>query len=329
MSVNQDMRVGVVIPSYNEGNDLIETLRSVLNQSCPFIEVIVVDDSSDGTDRLVTETFGERVRLIHRDSPQGRCSARNIGVRLSTAEIVIILNADVCLPFNFCERIQAKYREENCDALGVETIITNVDHPYPRYLQALHSGYPKEKLGWTEGFSVRRSAFLKTKGFPDGFPVPILAGEDGEFVFDLLRTGAKLAFDLDLKVTTVMPQDARTIERQNRDRASLRTWHFIYEQPLWKLLLRSIAKQILRVLTLITVLPFIWRVVQRWSYFNHGWGDLLQYARYELYIEWLKTDQEWSDLVSLAKLHRQNHWTFSDIFFKPPSQLTTARSQSC
>jgi glycosyltransferase involved in cell wall biosynthesis len=299
MSVTQDMRVGVVIPSYNEGNDLIETLRSVLNQSCPFIEVIVVDDSSDGTDQLVTETFGERVRLIHRDSPQGRCSARNMGVRLSTAEIVIILNADVCLPFNFCERIQAKYREENCDALGVETIITNVDHPYPRYLQALHSGYPKEKLGWTEGFSVRRSAFLKTKGFPDGFPVPILAGEDGEFVFDLLRTGAKLAFD------------------------------FIYEQPLWKLLLRSIAKQILRVLTLITVLPFIWRVVRRWSYFNHGWGDLLQYARYELYIEWLKTDQEWSDLVSLSKLHRQNHWTLSDIFLKPPSQLTTARSQSC
>jgi len=318
----ESFNIGVVIPSYNEGNDLVETLRSVLDQTVSFSEIIIVDDSSDGTNQLVKSTFGEAVKLIHRDSPQGRCSARNIGIETSTADIIIILNADVCLPRDFCEQLQNKYQSEQCDAFGVGTVITNTYHPYARYLQALHASYPEHKRGWTEAFSVKRSAFLKTKGFPDGYPLQILAGEDGEFVFDLLRTGAKLCFDFNLKVTTVMPEDPHAIEQQIRGRASLRTWHFIYEQSLSKLLLRCIAKQTLRLVFLITVFPFLWRVIRLWSYFNHGWQDLLHYARYELYVDWLRTHQEWLDLVNFSKLHRKNNQSIFDICLRPPSQLS-------
>lgn len=161
-----EISVGLVIPSYNEGNDLIDTLKTAFYQSSPFEEVIVVDDSSDGTEKLVSFTFGDKVRLIHREQQLGRCSARNLGMQISTAEVIVILNADVRLPSNFCKELQQKYSLENCDALGVEVVITNNHHPYSRYLYAQHLTLKKQNIGWTEGFSVRRSAFLKPKVFP-------------------------------------------------------------------------------------------------------------------------------------------------------------------
>ena len=120
--MSENLTIGVVIPSYNEGNDLIEILNTVFNQTIPFAEVIVVDDSLDGTDVLVTSTFGNAVRLIHREKPLGRCSARNIGVELSSSDVLIILNADVHLPPNFCEVLKQKYIDLGCDALGVDLI---------------------------------------------------------------------------------------------------------------------------------------------------------------------------------------------------------------
>lgn len=318
-----EISVGLVIPSYNEGNDLIDTLKTAFYQSSPFEEVIVVDDSSDGTEKLVSFTFGDKVRLIHREQQLGRCSARNLGMQISTAEVIVILNADVRLPSNFCKELQQKYSLENCDALGVEVVITNNHHPYSRYLYAQHLTLKKQNIGWTEGFSVRRSAFFKTKGFPDGYPLQILAGEDVKFVFDLQRTGAKLCFDFDLKVTTVMPEDLATIESQIRGRASLRTLYFVYNKSLVEILLRSMLKQFLRLIRLATIIPFCYRVFWLWRYFNHGWKDLLYYAKYELYANWLQSHQEWLDLGTFLKLHRENRWSIIDIFIKQPSQLVT------
>lgn len=316
------LSIGVVIPSYNEGQDLINTLRSIMNQTSSFAEIVVVDDSSDGTDKLVSLTFGEKVKLIHRERPLGRCSARNLGIKISTADVIVILNADVCLPQNFCEQLQKKYSKEECDALGVESVITNTEHAYARYLEAIHRSYPREKLGWTEGFSVRRSAFLKTRGFPDGYPLPILAGEDGQFVNDLISMGAQLCFDFDLKVTTVMPENWPTIESQIRGRASLRTLHFVYNKSLLEILIRSIIKQIRRLIILTTFIPFCWRLFWLWSHFNHGWKDLVNYSRYEFYVEWLRSHQEWIDLIKLFHLHKKNSSSLFDIFFKSPSELT-------
>ena len=322
----KQVSVGLVIPSYNEGNDLIDTLKTAFAQSSSFKEVIVVDDSSDGTEQLVRLTFSDKVKLIHRTQQLGRCSARNLGMQISTSEVVVILNADVRLPFNFCESLQQKYSLEDCDALGVEVVITNTHHPYARYLYAQHLTLKRHDIGWTEGFSVRRSAFFKTKGFPDGYPLQILAGEDVEFVSDLQRSGAKLYFDFDLKVTTVMPEDWSTIESQIRGRASLRTFHFIYDNSLLGLFLRSIAKQVIRLIMLVTVIPICCNMLWLWSHFNHGWKDLFYYAKYELYAKRLQSHQEWLDLVTFIKLHRQNGWNMIDTLIKQPSQLVAFQS---
>ena len=317
----QDISIGIVIPSYNEGMDLIQTLHTIFSQSTPFAEVVIVDDSSDGTDGLVKSIFGDRVKLIHRDRPLGRCSARNLGISLSHSDILVILNADVCLPSSFCEQIKGKYLSTNCDALGVDLEITNTDHDYTRYLYALHLSQNKADIGWTEGFSIRRSMFLKTKGFPDGYPLSILAGEDAEFVFDLQRSGAKICFDFDIKVTTTMPEDAKIINDQIRGRASLRTWHFVYNKSIGELIIRSILKQIRRVFYLLTIVPLVWRIYFLWRHFNHGFIDLSNYGKYEIYIDWLRTDQEWRDILMFIALYTKKSISLIRILTSPASQL--------
>jgi glycosyltransferase involved in cell wall biosynthesis len=56
--------VSVVIPCYNGARFLRETVASVLSQTAPVLEVLVVDDGSTDDSVAVAESFGDPVRVI-------------------------------------------------------------------------------------------------------------------------------------------------------------------------------------------------------------------------------------------------------------------------
>jgi glycosyltransferase involved in cell wall biosynthesis len=98
--------VGVVIPTYNRAEMLREALASVLAQTVPPREIVVVDDgSTDHTAEVVAELSGGNVAVKLHKLPHlnRRGMARNIGVSLTTAPIAAFLDSDdVWLP----ERIE-------------------------------------------------------------------------------------------------------------------------------------------------------------------------------------------------------------------------------
>jgi glycosyltransferase involved in cell wall biosynthesis len=85
--------ISVIIPAYNAERYLPEAIDSVLGQTCPAGEIIVVDDgSSDGTPR-VAERYGSRVRWLSQTN-QGSAAARNRGIEAARGELLAFLDAD-------------------------------------------------------------------------------------------------------------------------------------------------------------------------------------------------------------------------------------------
>jgi glycosyltransferase involved in cell wall biosynthesis len=85
--------VSVIVPAYNAARYLAEALESVLRQTWPPLEVIVVDDgSTDGSDEVAAR-YGPRV-AVHRQPHRGVGAARNLGARLAAAPLLAFLDAD-------------------------------------------------------------------------------------------------------------------------------------------------------------------------------------------------------------------------------------------
>ncbi len=87
------MTISVIIPAYNAGKWLPSAVASVRAQTRPAEEVIIVDDgSTDGTEALCRE-FSPEVRYVWRENG-GLAAARNTGVKNTTGEWVLFLDAD-------------------------------------------------------------------------------------------------------------------------------------------------------------------------------------------------------------------------------------------
>jgi glycosyltransferase involved in cell wall biosynthesis len=85
--------VSVVIPCYNQGRYLHEAVQSVLSQTYPDIEIVVVDDGSDDATASIARGFGARIRLLQQPH-RGASAARNLGLSACAGEHVQFLDAD-------------------------------------------------------------------------------------------------------------------------------------------------------------------------------------------------------------------------------------------
>jgi glycosyltransferase involved in cell wall biosynthesis len=92
--------VSVIIPTYNQARLLKRTVESVLNQTYPNIEVVVVDDgSTDGTseviDNIIKDLRFKNKKIIYiRQENKGGTSARNTGFMASKGEYINFLDHD-------------------------------------------------------------------------------------------------------------------------------------------------------------------------------------------------------------------------------------------
>jgi glycosyltransferase involved in cell wall biosynthesis len=87
------MRISVLVPTYNRAHSLPRALDSILGQSLPVAEIILVDDGSeDGTQDLIRRCYPQ-VRYLRQ--PNGGVSrARNLGIAAARSEWIALLDSD-------------------------------------------------------------------------------------------------------------------------------------------------------------------------------------------------------------------------------------------
>lgn len=87
--------VSVVIPTYNRGDVLGRSIRSVLEQTYSDFEVLVVDDgSSDHTASVVRDFDDSRVNYLAHEENRGAAAARNTGIRAANGEFIAFQDSD-------------------------------------------------------------------------------------------------------------------------------------------------------------------------------------------------------------------------------------------
>lgn len=181
----------VIIAVYNGAGTLCRAIESVLSQTWPAHEIIVVDDgSSDATAQQVAR-YGDRVRYVHQANA-GVSAARNAGARLATGEWLAFLDAD---DWYYPERLRWHADWIACDS-SLDFLTGDYDYVaadgefISRSMEKTEAGamllkkaagqremvmeadefgpYIEDHFGDTHTLSVPRKTFLALGGYPVG-----------------------------------------------------------------------------------------------------------------------------------------------------------------
>lgn len=85
--------ISVIMPCFNAEKYLREAIESVLDQTYPHVELLVVDDGSIDGSKDILRGYGERIVLIEQKN-RGPYPARNVGIKASKGEFIAFLDAD-------------------------------------------------------------------------------------------------------------------------------------------------------------------------------------------------------------------------------------------
>ena len=184
------MSVCTVIPAYNAEAFLHKAIDSVLSQTMPVDEIIVVDDGSKDATCAVVERYGARVRLM-RQQNQGPAAARNLAIRSTTCDTIAFLDADDAWHPQKIEKQLAAMAATP----GSVFCYTGLLHCYEDGREAAHPAHPLETLRselrirnpWLvpSCFMVSRAAYLEV----GGFDTSLKGSEDWDFAIALLDLG--------------------------------------------------------------------------------------------------------------------------------------------
>ena len=146
--------ISIIIPVFNRERSIETAVRSVLGQTYPEFEIIVVDDGSkDNTSQVMGDLVrqDQRVRYVQHESNRGAQAARNTGIRIARGNWIGFLDSDdQFLPHSLEARWEVA-RKENVSVVHSECNIIQVDGVTRPYRVRPLSGWVYRQLLEAEG----------------------------------------------------------------------------------------------------------------------------------------------------------------------------------
>ena len=197
-------KISIVIAGRNAGHTLTPCLRAISESHQTPDECIVVDDAStDGSADIVRRFEATLLTCAIRGGP---AKARNLGAECATGDLLIFLDADVCVHPDTVGRILEHFQNE---PPPVAVIGSYDDNPTERsfisqYRNLLHCfthrhGRPHASTFWCGCGAIWRAAFLLHGGLPETYDRPSV--EDIAFGHQLGASGAEIRLDPRIVVT--------------------------------------------------------------------------------------------------------------------------------
>lgn len=161
------MIVSIITVCYNSASTIEDTIQSVLRQSYPDIEYIIIDGAStDGTLKII-EKYKDNISTILSEKDKGMYDAINKGIELCNGEVIGILNADdFYIDDNAIGEVVAKMQEEKADSLYSDLYYVAAEDTNKVIRNWVSGKYNRQKFlyGWMPPhptFFVKRTAYEK------------------------------------------------------------------------------------------------------------------------------------------------------------------------
>lgn len=192
--------VSAIIPAYNAADTLARALDSVLAQTYPHLEIIVVNDgSTDDTERIVTENYPQ-VRY-HRQENRGLAATRNVAAGLARGEVLAMLDSDdAWLPSKIERQLQVLADHPEAQAVSCHRCRVKVDAAGRELWRGAsrHADGAVQEIGFFEelwgnkvcgpAIMIRRAAYERHGGYDE----TMLAIEDLDFWLRMIAAGDKV-----------------------------------------------------------------------------------------------------------------------------------------
>lgn len=120
-----NIKVSIIVPIYNTERYLKQCIESLLNQTYENIEVIIIDDqSTDNTTEIMKEMQNKdkRIRCIYNKTNIGAYLSRKSGLKISTGNYLMFIDADDWIEKNTIEVLIKKIKKYNADLIKYRMI---------------------------------------------------------------------------------------------------------------------------------------------------------------------------------------------------------------
>ncbi|WP_291980506.1 glycosyltransferase family 2 protein [Luteitalea sp.] len=194
--------LSVVIPARNASTTLPRCLDAVSRAAPPATEVILVDDASDDDTGAIGKARG--VSVLRLSSQSGPAHARNAGVAVARAPIVVFIDADVVIASDALSRIATTFAADSelaalfgsyDDAPAAGTIVSDYRNLLHHYVH--QTAQPRSTTFWAGLGAIRRTVFDAVGGFDQRYRRPSI--EDIELGARLAAAGHRIHLDRDLR----------------------------------------------------------------------------------------------------------------------------------
>lgn len=204
----QKPKVSVILPVYNVGKYLRQSLDSLINQTLREIEIICVDDGSTDDSYEILEEYKQkdsRIKVIHKEN-KGTGAARNDGLRLAQGECIGFVDPDDWVKPEMYEKLYNLIKEKNLDIVmcmpdGYDEK-NAVNTPFPYFVDANFENIIDDRIfNWRDlsPFSYPMCVWNKlyTKELFDKNNIDFAEGldfEDHKVIFGTLLTAKRMFF---------------------------------------------------------------------------------------------------------------------------------------